>query len=346
LVFGFLLAVNAGVSNFTYYFKGGLPFCSQCGTPGQYACSPDSNGVSLGEWNTGSIIFTDPIPIGNYPVSMIVEVHGAFSCNAVGQRLMFGVSLNGLTHGVRDSGKGVNGCKCDTCDGVETFTFSFINGVPGYYYLTSNTIKIIPYLDSICVNRVFVQITYDPLSTNFPLPERFLQIPIPPAYDRVGCPVCNANLNQWCSAYNNNSLTLSFQDPLPSGVYAISIGVYISANLMERGYLYASTLTSTLQSTTVNIVTLTETAWRERCGCMADYVFESGVYQRGWPAYSYGGVNKVNFSVRKYSESYGNVCIGRLGIKIVYYNLEDLEKYGEPVMKTAIIAPEEVQIEP
>jgi len=40
-----------GTTSFTTYFSGGLPFCSQCGTAGQYACSPDANGVTLGNVN-------------------------------------------------------------------------------------------------------------------------------------------------------------------------------------------------------------------------------------------------------------------------------------------------------
>jgi len=339
-----LCCVDAGVTNFTQYFTGGLPFCTQCGTAGQYACSPDANGVTLGQWNSGNVIFTDPVPSGNHPVSIVVEVHGAFSCNAVGERLMFGVSLNGLVHGVRDSGKGINGCKCDTCDGFESFTFSFLNGVPSYYARTSNTIKILPYKDSVCVNRVEVKITYDPITTSFPLPERYVPITIPSNYDRVGCSVCNANLNQWCSAPNNNTLTLSFLDPLPYDVYAISIGVYISANLMERSFnLMYTDVSCSLQSTAVTYVSLGEAAWKERCGCLGDYIFESETYQRGWPAYVYGGENRVSFSVKKWTESQGNVCIGRIGLKIVYYALSDLEN-GEPQMKTRIVDDEFVKV--
>ena len=36
-------------TNFTLSFGGGLPFCSQCGQPSVYACSPDAFGATLGQ---------------------------------------------------------------------------------------------------------------------------------------------------------------------------------------------------------------------------------------------------------------------------------------------------------
>ena len=36
-------------TNLTLSFAGGLPFCSQCGQPSVYACSPDAFGATLGQ---------------------------------------------------------------------------------------------------------------------------------------------------------------------------------------------------------------------------------------------------------------------------------------------------------
>jgi hypothetical protein len=45
-----MLETGAAVeyANLTLSFSGGLPFCSQCGTPSAYACSPDAFGATLG----------------------------------------------------------------------------------------------------------------------------------------------------------------------------------------------------------------------------------------------------------------------------------------------------------
>lgn len=212
---------------------------------------------------------------------MVVSVYGAYTCDGT-KRAMFGLSLNGNVHGVRETVKGTTLCKCDACDGVETFTLTFRNGVPGYYYKTNNYLQLVMYRDSVCINRVEVTISYDPILTSppTPLPEYYLPLPIPTGYDRAGCAVCNKDLGQWCSASNNNTLQLSFKDPLPSGVLLVAVDAYISLNMMERSTGYLTTLSTNLQGNTIqSSVSVADSSFREKCGCLGDYAFKSEMYQ-------------------------------------------------------------------
>ena len=237
------------------------------------------------------------------------------------------MSINEYTLGVRDTSKGINQCKCDTCDGAEAFSFSFRNGVPTYKYGVVNFVKFEVYQDSICINRVEITITYAPrtLSPPNPLPEYYLPFFIPPEFDRVGCPVCNADKHQWCSASYNNTMQLTLKDPLPINTFLVSADAYISLNYIQRPSFYLTTLTASIQETAIATESVSETGWKETCGCLGDMSFQSPYYQRGWPGYQYQGLNKITFTANKHSESAGNVCMGRLALKLVYYNSTDTE---------------------
>jgi len=310
---------------FTSYFNGGLPFCSQCGTPGQYACSPDSNGQTLGQWNNGVVNFVDPVPAGNHITAVRVTLHGAWSCNPEGTPLaMFGVTLNGIIHGVRESTKGANKCKCDTCDTFESFSFPFRNTIPGYKYRASNSLKIDLYSNSICVNRVIVAVDYKPIVANSPLPQSYVSVDIPSGLDAGTCGICNSNKRQWCSKSGNNSVNIGFNDPLPTGVVVVGAELYYSYGFSEKCYNnYYSTLFATLQGVEIGNARLVDTSFRSKCGCYGDSIFNSVFYQRGWPSYNYKGKNDIRFSVSKYTESQGNICIGRIGINLLYYSFNE-----------------------
>lgn len=320
VLLGFLALSQSQSASYIHTFTGGLPFCTQCGKLSEYACSPDAQGSIIGNWNNGAVQFNDPIPSGNYPTGMIVTIRGSYSCNGLGSRTMFGVALNGYVHGVKETSKG-DACKCDTCDGQETVSVSFRNGVPKYKKGTANFLQILPYTDSLCINTVNVTFTYAPATPSppTPLPEYYMDLKIPVA-DRVGCPVCNDDKDQWCSTASNNTFTINFQDPLPQGFnYLVAVDIYASFNFIQKASYRYTIVEAKLQSERIQSKTISDLNWVDKCGCLADYQFLSSTYQRGWPNYVQKGTNTISFSVDKYSQSYGNVCIGRLAIKLVYY---------------------------
>lgn len=322
-VFGLLFAAPISAqstANVTHYFTGGLPFCSQCGTKGQYACSPNDSGTTVGNWNDGVISFVDPTPSGSVVREISVTLYGTWTCTTTSSyKAMFGLVLNGVTHAVRESIKGTNYCQCDTCDAAETLVFGYRNGIPSFNKGGSNTLKVDLYTNSLCLNRALITFKY--YTTNDELDHVYKALTIGKEHSTRDCNICAGTTAHWCSKANNNTLALKFNDPIPSGTVAVGADVFISYNFNEKSHSSSpySTLTVNLQSTTIGSQKLVDSAWRSACGCYGDTQFNSVFYQVGWPSYVYGGVNTLYFTVSKGQQSYGNICLGRVGVDIIYY---------------------------
>src|SRR3989338_5546899 len=68
---------STGAYSLSFPFSGGLPFCSQFGAQGQYACSGTSS------WNS-SFAFTDRTPKGSLVTAITVELDGSYGCDFTG----------------------------------------------------------------------------------------------------------------------------------------------------------------------------------------------------------------------------------------------------------------------
>jgi len=253
---------------------------------------------------------------------IVLLVFGTFACNGNGGRAMFGMSVNEYTMGVKDISPR-SGCLCDTCDGAERFSFSWRNGAPTYKYGITNFFKFEVYTDSICINRIEATLTYQPRTSSL-LPEFYLPFTIPPDLDLVGCPVCNGvEQNQWCSAALNNTLALGFKDPLPVGAQLVAMDVYLSLNLVEKSRLSPSNITVSVQGVPLGVTEIRDTNWRDKCGCLGDFTLQSEVHQDGWPGYVPQGLNYLEVTVQKHEVNFGNVCVGRVHLKIIYSDPEE-----------------------
>lgn len=312
----------AGSVNFTYTFTGGLSFCSQCGTAGQYACSPDGTGTTLGNWNSGTISFQDPTPVGSVPHTLRIAIAGAWSCDPTKSSAMFGLSVNGVTFAVRDitGGQTVNPCKCDTCDTADGTTFTFRNGIPGYVKGGVNRVQLVMYRNNICINKATIYIDYE--TTNTELPHIYSVVKDFKPLTNVSCPICNSGLIGESLYCTDAGTTFSFQvqDPVPRGALLIGVDVHLSYNVRSRAYnsVY-TTLAFSLTNQAIATERCVDNSFRQQCGCLANSVVQSAFYQRGWPNYVYGAKNAISMVATRYVVGYGDVCIGRIGVDFIYY---------------------------
>jgi len=184
-------AQSSGSFTNTFYLSGGVPFCTQCGAQGQYACS--SGGV--GNWQSNFMV-RDPVApgsavsgievalIGTAPNSLTPSrIHaigsrsysltrfslslcgaGSFACTWTPSVLA--VTINGVPVNTLQSG-GSNACQCNTCDGslVYSITFPSFN-LPYYSYGGSNNITINVLSGSVCLNAVNITTSWAPPRTS------------------------------------------------------------------------------------------------------------------------------------------------------------------------------------
>ena len=160
-----ITAPTSGSATNTFYLSGGLPFCTQCGAQGQYACS--SGGV--GTWQS-EFVYRDPVPTGSMLSRLDITLIGT---RGAGERMhmcaltrwtgsVVGVNINGVPVNILQSG-GSNACQCNTCDGAITYSAVFAPfNLPFYSYGGSNNVTLSILSGSICLNAVNVTTSWDP----------------------------------------------------------------------------------------------------------------------------------------------------------------------------------------
>ncbi len=119
--------------------------CDVCGVS-DYVCNNDYPGP----WNDGIQNFTDPVPPGNVVTGIFATVYYV-GCGAPFTEIHF----NGVP---QLSYANVDDCSCGGC-------YDVLTGLPGpydYNYGGSNELKIVPMGGFICLDRVEVQINYEP----------------------------------------------------------------------------------------------------------------------------------------------------------------------------------------
>eukprot|EP01094_Clydonella_sp_ATCC50884_P011653 TRINITY_DN2144_c0_g1_i3.p1 TRINITY_DN2144_c0_g1~~TRINITY_DN2144_c0_g1_i3.p1 ORF type:complete len:369 (-),score=90.87 TRINITY_DN2144_c0_g1_i3:88-1089(-) len=314
-----VLASSAAASNYTQTFtlSGGLPFCSQCGSDGEYACS---NGI--GQFKDDFRVM-DPLPFrpldstGDVANNVIVQVYGAFSCDT--QIGMVEVDFNDVPLNVFIT-KPTDSCACGSCDPVLTFQGYFPSGFPDYNYGGANIVHLSMATSYICVNRIEVTI-----GSGKPL--------YPGLKSKVVSWTFSSSTNyKVCQGlgYSSTSLQGRFKDPLPDN----SILVLAESDIFGS-YFCSSTSSNTalsarLQDTSVD----SETVQNNGKGCSGTYICDGAVrlsnsvlYQGGWPGYNLGGDNVLSIRSSPYSSR-----IGKAALYLYYYTFSSKEEMDQHLL--------------
>ena len=274
--------------------------------------------------------------------AITVTVYGSWSCDPSVAPSMFGVELNDIVLFVGEVDSTTTRCECDTCDPAKMLTTEFRNGIPSYLP-SVNYLRIRPYRNSLCVNRVDVVIEYNPVQTT-ELPTAFMPIPFSPiSQNQTDCPICNSGLvkdgvSTFCSSSSTTSVQVAVYDPVPAGAVLVALDVYFSFNFVSRPYgsSYPTRLSVKLVGTEAVNGIVSDVGWRNtKCGCLGNGVLYSPFFQRGWPNYVYDAENVLTIQVIRGYSTYGDLCLGRLYASYVYYYLSDesrtLHRLEQPI---------------
>lgn len=303
-----LLATSALAGNYTdsFYFSGGLPFCSQCGSEGMYACS---NGI--GNFRD-TLPVKDQVPYGSEVANnVIVELHGAWSCDS--STGMVEVDFNGIALNVLIT-EPTDSCACGTCDRTLVFQGYFPAGFPKYDYDGYNNVGITLPASYVCINQVQVTVGYGkPL-----YPGLSTRVVSWENEKTTSLKVCNG------AGYSVTGLTISFEDPLPEHSLLVMAEADVFGSYFCQSSSSSTTLKGTLQGTVVDQETLSNHGQR----CYGTYVCDGAVrlsnsilYQGGWPNYQYGGTNSFLITSTPYT-SY----IGKSQLVLYFYEFSSKEE--------------------
>lgn len=304
VVTGLMALAAAETVSTVMYFGGGLPQCSSCGAPRQYACS---NGI--GAWNLGQVSFQDPIPWGRTLLAANFSVYGSFAC--MGQSSTLRLSLNGIVVDVLPNPQTGNLCKCGSCDGALNYTNHWEGGAPSYNYGHMNVVQLTPVGDAVCISRVEATFLYGDLKPGYAYSSY--------QFNDTGI------MSSYCAEYGHfvyiahaGVYDLTFHDFLPRG--AVLLSVYVEL----FGAYFCDESGGTQTSDQVRILLNTIRVDQKNligpggCGtvtCNGGVQFGDGtVYQFGWPKYSYGGDN-----VLEISPTNDSAYLGRVDVALSYY---------------------------
>lgn len=305
-----LLAASTFAQNTTstFVFSGGLPFCSQCGGDGQYACS---NGI--GSFKEDLVMMDEINPaLGDVANNVQVQLYGAWSCDSsIG---MVEVDFNEVPLNVVIT-KPTDSCACGSCDPVLTFQGYFPAGFPDYNYGGHNVVHLEMATSYVCINKVVVTIghgkpLYPGLSSKV---VRWTNAAYTGSYR-----VCNNR------GYTSTSVSDTFADPLPENSLLVMAEVDVFGSYFCQSTSQSTTLKAQLQSTTVD----SETLANNGKGCSGTYLCDGAVrlsnsilYQAGWPKYAYGASNSLSISSSPYT-SY----VGKSALYLYYFQFSSKEE--------------------
>jgi len=280
-------AQNATVYNTTYFFSGGVPFCTQCGAEGAYACSPLGNNPEVGLWNNGTIpFFFNDIPQSSAVTSITVTVYGSYGCSSTTSTAVIAATLNGQVFDVHSQSSGT-ACKCNTCGGPIVFQSALNNfGLPLTYFknLDNNELQLQIFNDVVCINKVEISVT---ASSAIPKVSVW-ELTTTPSQSTCGV-TCSDDSNCW-NTYTSSSYDVTIQDPLPKGSVLLNAAVQIyGTSSSTSGYNISAVLVDTLIGTNLP-------AWTNQVCSGRLQLDMASIYQNGWPGYAYGDLNTVTLS--------------------------------------------------
>jgi len=308
---------DAITKSVTLYWSGGIPQCSNCGSPGQYACSG-----GIGKWNNGTQVFRDPSPDRGQThvlTSVTALVYASVSCTAANSRTMLMLTLNDQVIDVKTNTSS-NMCQCNTCDGAIPFASNiFSGGVPNYIYNGLNNVQLrVVDNNFVCVNRI--ELT---LSFSIPdAPTESVTVPFRESRPNPSCAICNTGGHYACSGNSGwNGGQVIFEDPLPEG------SVLLNAAVRVFGFLFTShanpnvsisaSLTGVPVGTIYSNAVVSPSSPCDSCS-PALTLATSTWYQNGWPGYVVGGNNTL--TVAPGGDGHTVICISFVQVSLKYYS--------------------------
>src|SRR3989338_2693344 len=278
---------STGSYSAAFAFSGGVSFCTQCGSPGMYACSDKSS------WTGGNLTFLDQTPSGNTITSFLLTTTGSYACGSGISSLMIGAVQNtAITTAI--AAPTTNHCACNTCDGAVTVSSSEFPWGFALNYGGKNTFSLSVFNNPACLDETTLTAYYKPSA---PYYATGITVNSPSNDPSV---ICGRGGALFCSITSTCTI-LSFNDPLPKGSLLISATVNIFGNFFPRSPSCADSrqgyVTFAAQTFSPTSISNSDSCFNTN-SCSAPWSNSSpSLYENGLAGYRYGASDSFTLTI-------------------------------------------------